>query len=150
MDCAHCYCSEPGKRQVLPEHEEVYRSVTGQKRLLEEAFLRLGDDAGVFYEGLKTRRRAAAGYHLQRILKYADRYGTDVVAGAMAHAARYGAYGADSILRILMGKGLPKSIAGAAPQLPENVRQWLRGAVVEKQTPGFYDKLLKTLEEEKE
>jgi hypothetical protein len=133
---------------VLPEHEKIYLSLTGQKQLLEEAFLRLGNEARDFYEGLKARRRAAAGYHLQRILKYADRYGTDVVAGAMAHAGRYGAYGADSILLIIQGKGLPKTSPGSTKKIPENIRQWLRGAAVEKQPPSFYDKLLKKIEEE--
>ena len=60
------------------------------------------------YEGLKTRRGQGAGYHMQRLLRLADRYGADVVCGAMAHAARYGNYSAHAVTRVIGGRGLPR------------------------------------------
>jgi hypothetical protein len=96
-----------------------------------------------YYEGLKKTRKGAAGYHLQRILKYADRYGADVVSGALAHAARFDAYSADSILRIIQGKKLKSSSKKYRHEsLAPNVRQWLRTCYVEQDKPGHYDQLI--------
>lgn len=140
FDCRHCYLNTRHDRDVLPEHEEAYKALTGQRRLLEDAFLRLGEAAASYYEGLKTARGGAAGYHLSRILKFADRYGADIVQGAMAHAARHGAYNAEAILRII--KGRPLKQTGPGSEVPENVRAWLRACAVEKNTPSFHDKLV--------
>jgi hypothetical protein len=63
--------------------------MSGQTQLLKNAFLRLGKPALSYYDGLKKHRGAAAGYHLQRILTYVDRHGSDVVTGAMAHGRSY-------------------------------------------------------------
>jgi hypothetical protein len=147
LDCKHTYVQGQYQRQVLPEHEQVYKKMTGQSQLLEKAFLRLGEPAQSYYEGLKKHRRAAAGYHLQRILTYAERYGSDLVAGALAHAQRYGAYSADAVLRILQGKK-PKANLPSR-QIPENVRQYLRTCAVEKQQLGFYDNLVDEQQQQK-
>jgi transposase len=149
LDCKHTYVQDRDQRQVLPEHEQIYKKMTGQRQLLKNAFLRLGEPAMTYYEGLKKQRGVAAGYHLQRILQYADRHGHDVVAGALAHASRYGAYSADSVLRIIQGKKLNKKIA--TESVPENIRQWLRACAVEKQDPSLYDRMiLKNNEDEEE
>jgi len=140
LDCKHTYIKDRYQRQVLPEHEQIYKKMTGQSRLLEKAFLGLGQGAHAYYEGLKKHRRAAAGYHLQRILTFAERYGSDVVSGALAHAQRYGAYSADAVLRILQGRQPSAKLPLA--KIPENVRQWLRTCAVEKQEPDFYDNLV--------
>jgi len=143
LDCKHTYIDGVSKRQVLPEHEEAYKAVTGQRDLLENAFLRLGQQAKEFYEGLKEQRRGTAGYHLQRILKYADRYGSDLVAGAMAHAARYEAYNADSVLRIIQGKKIRKTAKKIKSEtIPQNVRRWLRTCSVEKDDPLRHDQII--------
>jgi transposase len=139
LDCKHTYIQDKHKRHVLPEHEQLYKHMTGQRQLLKTAFLRLGQPAIAYYEGLKKHRRAAAGYHLQRILTYAQRYGHDVLAGALAHAERYGAYSADAILRIIQGKRIKQN---PVQTIPENVRQWLRSCAVEKQDPRVYDRML--------
>jgi hypothetical protein len=148
LDCKHTYVQDRYKRRVLPEHEKIYKKMTGQRQLLKNAFLRLGEPAVNYYEGLKKQRGVAAGYHLQRILKYVDRHGHDVVAGALAHAIRYGAYSADSVLRIIKGKRLNKKIA--TESVPENIRQWLRACAVEKQDPGLYDKMIPKNNEDEE
>jgi transposase len=144
LDCRHAYCAGRHERQVLPEHEQAYRKLTGQAALLEKAFLRLGETAKSYYEGLKRERGGAAGYHLQQILKMADRHGSDVVAGALAYAQRYGAFSADAVQRVVLGKaprrrGLPLP---PAEEVPERVRQWLRACAVENQGLLSYDRLI--------
>ena len=140
LDCKHAYTNMD--RSVLPEHEAMYKKMTGQKKLLENAFLCLGEAAHMFYDGLQKTRKAAAGYHLQRILQYADRYGADVVAGALAYAGQYNAFSADAVLRIVSGKklktGKPQTEAG----IPESARQWLSAYAVETQSLTYYDQLI--------
>lgn len=141
MDCRHLYTDKD--RDILPEHEAIYKDITGQNQLLKEAFLRLGKTAEDYFEGLGRTRKSAAGYHLQRILKYADRYGSDIVVGAMAHAIRFDAFGADVILRIIQGKNLKTpAVTHRARPLPDNVRDWLRSCHVEDDTPGRFDRLI--------
>ena len=135
-------------RNVLPEHEDIYKKMTGQKRLLEDALIRLGEPAKKFYEGLQETRKAAAGYHIQRILKYADRYGSAVVVGALAYATKHGAYSADSVLQIISGKKLKNQ--KTMDRVPDNVRQYLEAYAVEKQSLDQYDQIIQNKEEENE
>lgn len=125
----------------------MYKKMTGRRQLLKTAFLRLGPPATTYYEGLKKHRRAAAGYRLQRILTYADRYGHDVVAGALAHAEHYGAYSADAVLRIIQGKRIKQN---PTQTIPENVRQWLRTCAVEEQDPTVYDRMVQKEDQDPE
>ena len=148
LDSRHNYIDGRHQRQVLPEHEAIYKKTSGQTQLLKHAFLRLGKEAISYYDGLKQHRGAAAGYHLQRILSYVDRHGSDVVAGALAHAQRYGAYSADAVLRILQGKAPKKHPTMSPAHVPENIRQWLRSCAVEKQNPELYDQIINDHEEE--
>lgn len=141
MDCRHAYTDKD--RDILPEHEKQYKKMTGQSGLLKEAFLRLGDLAKPYYEGLKQIKRSAAGYHMNRILKYTDRYGTDVVTGALAHAMRYDCFGADAILRIIQGKKLKiVNKKTVRESMPANVRDYLRSCSVEQDNPKRYDQLI--------
>ena len=150
LDAKHTYIKGKHQRQVLPEYEAVYKKMSGQTQLLKHAFLRLGKPALSYYDGLKKHRGAAAGYHLQRILTYVDRHGADVVAGALAHAQRYGAYSADAVLRIIQGKGQKKNPVIPPAPVSENIRDWLRSCAVEEQAPELYDKIInKPNEEEK-
>jgi len=147
MDCRHTYCESRHQRQVLPEHENAFKKLTSQSRLLEKAFLRLGEPAKSYYDGLKRERRAAAGYHLQRILKLADRYGSDVVAGAISYAQRYGAYSADAVMRVVHGKALKRKgkPLPRTQDVPENIKQWLRSCAVENQDLDSYDRLISSI-----
>jgi transposase len=142
LDCQHTYVEGRFQRQVLPEHEKAFKEITGQHQLLKDTFLRLGPQAESYYEGLRRERGAGAGYHLQRILKLADRYGSDVIAGALTHAMRYGAFSADAVLRITQGKALRVSQQAPVQTIPEEIRNWLRSCAVESQDPQFYDQLL--------
>lgn len=148
LHCRHIYALDRNERKILPEHEEKYKKMSGQKQLLEQAFLRLGEAARTYYQGLKKEKKGAAGYQLQRILRYVDRYGRDTVLGALNHAMSYEAYSADAIFRIIKGKKLKPQQNN--PTMPENTRNWLKAQAVEKQSLGDYDKLIKGLDHEDE
>jgi hypothetical protein len=92
----HKLCRGRYQRVVLPEHEEQFLRVSPSRHLLEQAFMRLGPVAEAYYEGLLAQRGQGAGYHLQRILRLAERHGSAVVMGALAQAARYGNYSASA------------------------------------------------------
>lgn len=142
---AHPLCNERHQRKVLPEHEADFKLVTPSRLLLEAAFLRLGPVARDYYDGLRTQRGRGAGYHLQRILKLADRHGSSVVTGAMAYAARYGNYSADAVARVILGRELrtPTRSAGAtAPIPPDRAQRWLEGLDVENADLADYDRLI--------
>lgn len=146
----HLRCSGRHQRRVLPEHEEAFKRATPSRRLLEQAFLRLGPVAETYYEGLRTQRGRGAGYHLQRILKLADRHGTAAVTGAMAHAAKYGNYSADAIARVLSGRAIPRRTPDDhrdAPVPTESVQKWLEGIDVEGGDLEEYDRIIDGLGE---
>jgi hypothetical protein len=137
------------QRHVLPEHEEAFKQCTPSRCLLESAFVRLGPAAEDYYAGLRTQRGRGAGHHLQRLLKLADRHGSSVVLGAMAHAARYGNYSADAVARVIAGRelGRPRPPApGQVPAPPERVRRWLEGLEVETGDLADYDRLIDRLD----
>lgn len=133
LDSSQTYVEGRNQRRVLPEHEKIYKTMTGQRQLLEQAFLRLGGTAKTFYEGLKNEKGGAAGYHLKKILEYADRNGTQIVIGAMAQAARYNAYDSESVFRIIKGRNLKRKGKSSVvmQNVPENMRQLLLSCTVE-------------------
>ena len=137
---------QPGGRHVLPEHEEQFKRITPSRRLLEQAFLRLGHAAQSYHQGLMAERGKGAGYHIQRILQLADRYGSSVVVGAMAQTARYGNYSAEAVARVIAGKAprahSPRTAADGLALAPESVRRWLEAMDVEQRDLGHFDKLL--------
>jgi transposase len=143
----HALCHERHQRRVLPEHEDDFKRTTPSRRLLEQAFVRLGPAAREYYDGLWSQRGRGAGYHLQRILKLADRYGAEAVSGAMAHSARYGNYSAEAVARVLTGQDLrskrpPAGGPGEVPPPSDRVRRWLEGIHVEQSDLGDYDRLI--------
>jgi transposase len=146
---SHALCHDRHQRLVLPEHEEAFKRCTPSRRLLEQAFLRLGAAAHDYYEGLRVQRGRGAGYHLQRILRLADRHGSQLVTGAMAHATRYGNFSADAIARVIAGRELEDRRQGRGervPSPPERVRAWLEGIHVEDADLGDYDQLIDALD----
>ena len=142
----HARHAEPWRRHVLPEHEEEFKRSTPSRRLLEQAFVRLGNTARDYHQGLVAERGAGAGYHIQRILRMADRYGSSVVMGAMAQAARYGNYSADAVARVIAGK--PTRVRGLRAPAdglvlpPDSVRRWLEGIDVEQRDLSDFDRML--------
>jgi len=149
----HARCSGRHQRKVLPEHEEAFKRCTPRRKLLEQAFVRLGPAAEKYYDGLRTQRGRGAGYHLQRILRLADRHGAAAVTGAMAHAARYGNYSADAVARVIAGRALRGQTPDdhrQAPVPPQSVQQWLEGIDVEGGDLADYDRIIDRLGEQEE
>jgi transposase len=145
LHCAHALCTGRHQRVVLPEHEAEFKNCAPRRRLLEQAFLRLGPAAEDYYEGLRTQRGRGAGYHLKRILQLADRHSATVVTAAMAHAARFGSYGADAVAGVIAGRTLPREHStptSEVPMPPDRVRRWLEGMDVEESDLGDYDDLV--------
>jgi transposase len=134
------------ERHVLVEHEEAFMRHTPSRRLLEQAFVRLGPGAEAFYQGLRAQRGQGAGHHIKRLLVLADRHGNGAVIAAMNHAARFGAYSADAVTRVLAGAGLARKATatptGEVPMPPERVRSWLEGLDVEQRDLADYDDLI--------
>jgi transposase len=137
---------ERHQRHTLPEHDEEFKRRTPSRRVLESAFLRLGEPARAYYDGLRAQRGRGAGYHIKRILRLADRHGTGPVASAMAHAARYGSYSADAVARVISRGEVravpPPTPDGEVPMPPERVRRWLEGLDVEDRDLGDYDEMV--------
>lgn len=133
---------------LLPEHEEAFADHSHQRAVLEAAFLKLGPAAAEFYQGLRAERGRGAGFHLSRIVQLAKRHGSSVVAGALRHASRYGAFSAETVARIIQGNMLPtqrnhRPRADATQLLePDQVRTWLEGLDVEVRDLADYDRLL--------
>jgi hypothetical protein len=68
----------------------------------------------------------------------------------MSHAARYGNYSADAVVRVLSGRELTqetKSEETSPPPPPERIKRWLEGLDVEAGDLRHYDRLLSTLED---
>ncbi|MCX5745959.1 MAG: IS21 family transposase, partial [Proteobacteria bacterium] len=142
--CVHVRATGRDQRSVLPEHEAAFKSLAPSRLLLEQAFLRLGDNARPFYEALKTQKGHAAGYHIQRLLRLADRHGAEVVAGAMAQAARYGNYDAETVARLIAGRASQRQrpMPNYPLATPEGRGQWLAGLDVESRDLADFDKLI--------
>lgn len=131
-----------GMRYVAPEHEAEFRQHSTSRHVLREQFLRLGSAAEPFARGLEQERRGAAGYHMQRILQLAERYGVARIAQALAHAERYAAYDHQAVARIVAGKP-PRSPTRLQPQAltPTNLGSYLKGAGSHQRSPGEYQQL---------
>jgi len=132
-------------RSLLPEHQAAFQHHSPQRELLKVAFFRLGKAAESYYDGLIRARGQGAGYHLAKILRLAARYGAQATSGALAHAARYGAYSAEAIARVLQGRALrlPKQAPHPLPLLvPGGVKAWLEGEDVEAKDLSEYDQLI--------
>jgi transposase len=132
------------ERSLLPEHEAAFHHLSPQRELLKVAFLRLGPMAEDYYEGLRRGRGKGAGYHMARILRLADRYGSRTVSGALVHAARFGAYSAEAVARVLAGQAVRvrKRTGANVPSMPDDVRHWLEGQDVEKKPLEEFDSLV--------
>lgn len=79
-----------------------------------DEFLTLGPLAQQFVDGLVLRADTQPAYHIQKLLELMADYGQTAVLGALEHALRYRAFGADYVKNILLQKLGPDR----APQRP--------------------------------
>ena len=132
------------KRYILPEHESEFRQHSTSRHVLQEQFLRLGEIAQTFTDGLVKAHGGAAGYHISEILKLADQVGVPRVLEALRHAARYGAFSHTSVARIVRGKKpARKRLSSAAQESPpKNVAEYLKASGHRQRPIEHYQRLL--------
>jgi len=132
------------RRYILPEHEAEFRQHNTSRHAIEEQFLRLGEVARTFADGLVRAHGGAAGYHISRILKLSDQVGVPRILEALRHAARYGAFSHTSVTRIVRGKQprrQPRSSFPSEP-VPRNVAEYLKAAGITQRSIEYYERLL--------
>ncbi|MGA2262824.1 MAG: IS21 family transposase [Bryobacteraceae bacterium] len=133
------------KRYILPEHESEFRRHSTSRHVLQEQFLRLGEIAETFTDGLVKAHGGAAGYHISEILKLADQVGMPRVLEALRHAARYGAFSHTSVARIVRGKQPARQRASSFPSEspPKHVAEYLKASGHKQRSIEHYERLLK-------
>ena len=97
------------KRQESPDHRKTKKIRYGLEPV-REAFLRLGDSAEEFLEGLKERYPRNCGYHARLILNLKERYHSDDIHQACIYAIRYQAFDAKAVERIVTAKARPRTL----------------------------------------
>jgi hypothetical protein len=78
---------------------------------LAKAFGEMGEDATLFFAGLKAAQGRHAGYHARLILVLRERYSTKSLDAALRHARAYGAFEHQAVERILSAKAAPRRLA---------------------------------------
>ena len=77
---------------------------------VQDQFLAMGDHSRDFLEGLKQQHSKNCGFHARYILRQKEKYHSDDIDKAMAHACRYHAYDCKAIERILLAKSSPRTL----------------------------------------
>lgn len=77
---------------------------------VKEAFLALGEAAQVFLIGLKGKHPRNCGFHARLILQLKEKFCCDDINGALAHAARYQAFDAGAVERIIKVRATPRTL----------------------------------------
>lgn len=130
------------KRYVLPQHEAEFYRKSRSSHVLGDQFARLGSTAAEFEKGLREQKRASAGYHMSRILQLAEKVGVPRVAEALRHAARYQAFDAHAVERIVTGRHPQQASRAPSPAgaLPDRLAEYLKGAGEFQRGLGVYQK----------
>lgn len=77
---------------------------------LRKAFDDLGEDALLFFEGTLLAQPRSAAYHGRRVLLLRERFGSDDLVKALAHAKSFGAFDYRSVERILVARAKPRRL----------------------------------------
>jgi hypothetical protein len=77
---------------------------------LRTVYRELGDGADDFLVSLERAQPRSAAYHARHILAFRERYQTDDVLAAMAHARQYGAFEYRAVERILIARAAPRRL----------------------------------------
>jgi transposase len=78
---------------------------------LAKAFGEMGEDAALFFAGLKAAQGRHAGYHARLILILRERFSTADLGAALRHARAFGAFEHQAVERILSAKAPPRRLA---------------------------------------
>lgn len=78
---------------------------------LAKTFNEMGEEAALFFAGLKAAQGRHAGYHARLILVLRERFSTESMGAALRHARAYGAFEHHAVERILSAKAVPRRLA---------------------------------------
>jgi len=98
-----------GQKLENPRHR-AHPKVRYGLEPVKEAFLSLGDAAQIFLTGLKGKHPRNGGFHARFILQLKEKYCSDDINGALAHAARYQAFDGHAVERILKARAIPRTL----------------------------------------
>ncbi len=87
------------------------RNPAAEQAQLEQAFARMGERASAYFSALCTAEPRQSRHYARLILQMRERYATDDILGALAHAQEYGAFHHLAIARILAARARPRSLA---------------------------------------
>jgi transposase len=99
--------------EELTEHRHDPRVRYGLEPV-REGFEALGPEASAFLTGLSERHRHNPGFHARRILLLRERYHSDDIHRALQHAARYLAFDATAVERVLRARFRPRTLEQTA------------------------------------
>lgn len=77
---------------------------------LRRAFADLGEEAARFLSGLEAAQPRSAAYHARLVLLLRERFSTQDLSAALAHAVSYGAFEHRAVERILVSRAVPRSL----------------------------------------
>ena len=108
---------------------------------VQEAFAALGPEAESFLAGLKHKYPRNPGFHARAILRLKEHYHCDDIHRALVHAARYQAFDARQVERIVKARAKPRDLESIRN---EQARQHLETVLppVRQRTLESYDHLL--------
>lgn len=98
-----------------PDHRKSEKVRYGLEPV-KEAFLSLGGSAAAFLDGLKGRHRRHCGFQARYILRLKEHYHCEDIDGALAHAAKYCAFEAKAVERILKARYAPRQLERMSPR----------------------------------
>jgi len=130
-----------GELVIAPGHRPKPDRGPGLDQL-RVVYRELGDGADRFLVELERALPRSAGYHARRILAFRERYQTDDVIAAMAHAQQYGAFEYHAIERILAARAAPRRLDEYVAEATENkLAAIVRQSRTEPRELAMYDAL---------
>jgi transposase len=130
-----------GELVIAPGHRPKPDRGPGLDQL-RVVYRELGDGADLFLVELERALPRSAGYHARRILAFRERYQTDDVIAAMAHAQQYGAFEYHAIERILAARAAPRRLDEYVAEATENkLAAIVRQSRTEPRELAMYDAL---------
>lgn len=98
------------EKSVLDGHRPRHADRGPDLDQLRVAFAAFDERAAAFLAALERAQPRSAAYHARKILTLRERFGTDDVVRALAHAHAYGALEHQSVERILLARGTPRRL----------------------------------------
>ena len=98
-----------GKLVENPDHRKSKHIRYGLEPV-RETFLAFGEEAEAFLKGLQNINPKNPGFQARYILSLKEKYLSDDILLALAHATRYRAFDAKTVERILLAKAKPRTL----------------------------------------